>query len=142
MLKTEPLAYIPNGRSDTMSQRLVVGAAAWLEIIVGAFFLTLPDVPSLLLFGAEPDAIGMLLGRFAGIALVALGLACLPSRDTESRRNVVLGLFAFNAGVAILFAYVGFASALHGFLLWPAVILHAIIAGALLPHLLTKGSVE
>jgi hypothetical protein len=44
--------------------------------------------------------------------------------------------------VAILFAYVGVASALHGFLLWPAVILHAIIAGALLPHLLAKGSVE
>jgi len=54
----------------------------------------------------------------------------------------VLGLFAFNGGVAILFAWVGITSALHGLLLWPAVILHTIIAGALLPHFLAKGSVE
>ena len=125
-----------------MQQGLVVGAAAWLEIVVGALFLTVPDVLCLLLFGARPDAIGIPLGRFAGIALVALGLACLPSRDAGSRRNVVVGLFAFNAAVAILFAYVGFASALHGLLLWPAVILHTIIAAALLPHFMAKGSVE
>ena len=125
-----------------MRQRFVVGAAAWLEIIVGAFFLTVPDVLCLLLFGAKPEAIGVPLGRFAGIAIMALGFACLPSRDTGSRRNVVVGLFAFNAGVAILFAYVGFASALHGLLLWPAAILHTIIAAALLPHFLAKGSVE
>ena len=125
-----------------MRQRFVVGAAAWLEIIVGAVFLAVPDVPCLLLFGATPEAIGVPLGRFAGIALVALGFACLPSRDTGSRRNVVLGLFVFNAGVGILFACVGVASARHGFLLWPAVILHTIIAGALLPHVLAKGSVE
>jgi len=124
-----------------MPQRFVVGASAWLEIIVGALFLTVPDVPCLLLFGIKPDAIGMPLGRFAGIALVALGITCLPSRDAGSRRSVVLDLFAFNVGVAILFAWVGVTSALHGFLLWPAVILHTIIAWALLPHLLAKGSV-
>ena len=123
-----------------MPQRFVVGAAAWLEIIVGALFLTVPDVPCQLLFGAKPEAIGMPLGRFAGIALVALGISCLPSRDVGSRRGIVLGLFVFNVGV-VLFACVGVASTLHGFLLWPAVILHAIIAGALLPHLLMKGSV-
>ena len=124
-----------------MRQRFVVGAAAWLEIIVGALFITVPDVLCLFLFGAKPEAIGMPLGRFAGIALVALGIACLPSRDAGSRRNVVMDLFAFNAGVAILFAWVGVATALHGFLLWPVVILHAIIAAALLPQVLAKGSV-
>ena len=121
-----------------MRQRFVVAAAAWLEIIVGALFLTVPDVPCLLLFGAKPEAIGTPLGRFAGIGLIALGIACLPSKDAGSRRNEVLGLFAFNAGVAILFAAVGIASALHGFLLWPAVILHTIIAGALLPYLVAR----
>src|SRR5262249_20350261 len=124
-----------------MRQRFVVGAAAWLEIIVGALFLTVPGVVCLLLFGAKPETIGGLLGRFAGVALVARGVACLPSGDARSPRNVVLGLFAFNSGVAILFTYVGVASALHGFLLWPAVILHTLIAGALLPHLLAKGVV-
>jgi hypothetical protein len=125
-----------------MPQRFVVGAAAWLEIIVGSLFLIVPDVMCLLLFGARLEAIGMLLGRFAGIGLLALGIACLPSRDSESPRNIVWGLFTFNAGVAILFAWVGVAGALHGFLLWPAVILHTVIAGALLPQLLAKGSVS
>ena len=125
-----------------MSQRFVVSAAAWLEIIVGALFLTVPDVLCLLLFGARPEATGMILARFVGIALVALGTAGLPSMGAVSRRNVVLALFAFNVGVAILFAWVGIASTLHGFLLWPVVILHTIIAGALLPHLLAKGSAE
>jgi len=123
-----------------MRQRFVVGAAAWLEMIVGALFLTVPDVPCLLLFGAQPEAIGMPLGRFLGIALVALGFVCLPSRDTGSPRNVVRGLFAFNAGVAILFACVAVASALHGLLLWPVVILHTIIAGALLPYAGIEGA--
>jgi len=91
---------------------------------------------------AAPEAIGTPLRRFAGIALLALGIACLPSRDAASPHNAVLGLFAFNGGVAILFASVGVGSALHGFLLWPAVILHTIIAGALLPHLLAKGSIK
>ena len=125
-----------------MRERYIVGAAAWLEIIVGALFLTVPEVVCLLLFGARPEAVGMPLGRFAGVALLALGIACLPSRDAASPRNAVLGLFAFNGGVAILFAWVGITSALHGLLLWPAVILHTIIAGALLPHFLAKGSVE
>src|SRR5262247_302752 len=126
-----------------MRQRVVIGAAAWLEIVVGAVFLTVPEVPCLLLFGAKPEAVGTPLGRFAGIALIALGLACRPSSgDTEPRRQVVLSLLAFNAGVSILLAWVGVASVLHGVLLWPGVILHAVIAGALLTHVLAKSSVD
>jgi len=125
-----------------MRQRTVVGASAWVEIIVGALFLAVPDVVCVLVFGVKPEAIAMPLGRFAGIALIALGITCLHSRDTGSHRNVALDLFTFNAVVAILFAYVGVTTALHGILLWPAVILHAIIGGALLPHLLAKGSAE
>jgi hypothetical protein len=49
----------------------------------------------------------------------------------------VLGLFVFNLGVATLFAWVGVATPLHGVLLWPVVGLHAVIAAALLPQLLT-----
>ena len=125
-----------------MVQRYIVKAAACLEIVVGAVFLTAPDIPCVLLFGANPDNIGTPLARWVGVSLFALGIACLPSKAGESHRTAVLGLFLFNAGVTILFAYVGVASALHGFLLWPAVILHGIIAGALLPRLLAKGSVE
>ena len=125
-----------------MVRRYIVKAAACLEIVVGALFIIVPNIPCALLFGANADNLGTALARWVGVSLLALGIACLPSKAGESHRTAVLGLFLFNAGVTILFAYVGVASALHGFLLWPAVILHGIIAGALLPRLLAKGSVE
>ena len=118
-----------------MVQRYIVKTAACLEIVVGAIFITVPNIPCALLFGANPENIGTPLARWVGISLFALGIACLPSKAGESHRKAVLGLFMFNAGVAILFAWVGAVATVHGFLLWPAVILHAGIALALLPQL-------
>ena len=119
-----------------MLQRFVVVAAAWLEIVVGACFVAVPDLPCVLLFAAKPEGIALPLARFAGLGLLALGIACLPSTATGSRRGV-LGLFVFNVGVTILLAWVGVVMTIHGFLLWPVAILHAVIATALLPQLLT-----
>jgi hypothetical protein len=120
-----------------MVQRYVVMASAWLEIVVGVIFITAPGVPCVLLFAAKPEGIGMPLARWVGVGLLALGIACLPSKAAESHRTAVLGLFVFNAGVAILLAWVGVVTAVHGFLLWPGAILHAAIAVALLPQFLT-----
>ena len=119
-----------------MLQRSVVTAAAWLEIIVGASFVAVPGFPCVLLFATKPEGIGVPLARFAGLGLLALGIACLPSTATGSRRGVV-GLFVFNVGVAILFVWVAVVTTFHGFLLWPVAILHAAIATALVPQLLT-----
>jgi hypothetical protein len=118
-----------------MPQRFVVVTAALLEIVVGAMLLVAYEVPSRLLFGATPEGAGIVLTRLAGIALIALGIACLPLAIAESRRSAVLGLFIFNAGAAILLVWVGVATVLHGLLLWPGAGLHAIIAAALLPQL-------
>jgi len=120
-----------------MLQKSVVMTAAWLEIVTGTVFLTALDVPCRLLFAAKPEGVGITLARFAGVGLLALGIACLPSTATGSRRSAVFGLFVFNVGVAILFAWVGVATILRGVLLWPVVVLHAVIAAALLPQLLT-----
>ena len=56
-----------------MLQKSVVVTAAWLEIVVGAVFLTACDVPSQLLFAAKPEGVGIVLARFAGVGLFALG---------------------------------------------------------------------
>jgi hypothetical protein len=112
-------------------QRYVVTAAAWLEIVVGVLCITVVAIPCRLLFAVEPEGVAMPLGRFAGVALTALGIGCLPSK-TGSYRSAVLGLLAYNSGAAILFASVGFATAFRGPMLWPAAILHAVIAIALL----------
>jgi heme A synthase len=111
--------------------------AAWLEMVVGATLLTAPDYPCQLLFAAKPEGVGIVLARVAGLGLFALGIACLPSTATGSRRRAVFGLFVFNFGVAILLAWVGIATMFSGLLLWPTIVLHAIIAAALLAQLLT-----
>lgn len=121
-------------------QRRIVMAAAWLEIAVGTTFVVAPYVPCVLLFDSKPEGIGSPLARWVGISLFALGIACLPAKHTEPHRRAGLGLFVFNAGLAILLACFGAISSVHGFLLWPVVILHAVIAAMLLPSLFsTRG---
>jgi hypothetical protein len=113
-------------------QKSVVMTAAWLEIVAGAALLLALDIACRLLFGATPEGMSRPLGRFAGVALVALGVACLPSGSVGPRRSAVQGLLIYNVGVAILLVWVGVATTLSGVLLWPAVILHGVIAVALI----------
>ena len=115
-----------------MVQRFVVMTAAWLEVVAGATLLTVPGVAARLLFAAQPGSVGITFGRCAGVGILALGIACLPSKATGSRRGAVFGLLVYNVGIAILFAWAGVATTLRGVLIWPAVVLHAFIAAALL----------
>jgi len=56
----------------------------------------------------------------------------MPTRNAGSNRNAVVGLFVFNVAVTALLGWVGIVT-VHGFALWPVVILHATISAALLP---------
>jgi len=82
------------------------------------------------LFGVTPEGIGVLFARFVGIALIGLGIACLPSNLAGTRRGV-RGLLVFNIGATIFFAWVAVATTFRGVILWPVVILHAVISIAL-----------
>jgi hypothetical protein len=106
--------------------------AAWLEIIVGATLVVALNFASRLLFAAAPEGVGALVGRIAGIALLALGIACLRSTNVGSGGSAALGLFVYNAGGAIFLAWVAVGTAFRGVLLWPGVVLHAVLACALL----------
>jgi hypothetical protein len=119
-------------------QIYVVKAAARLEIVAGAIIVILPEIVARVLFRATLEGLAWPFARWVGIALLALGVACLPSKTTELQRHPVLGLLVFNAGVAVLLAWVGTTTAMRGPLLWPAVILHSLIAVALLLQLLVQ----
>jgi hypothetical protein len=126
-----------------MLEKSMVRGAAWLEIAVGVTLSVAPNFLCVLLFATTPEGAGMPIARLAGVALLALGISCLPSVQTAPRGKSVLGLLVYNVGAAILFAWVGAATAQHGFLLWPAAILHAGIAAALLPQFLMRsGTVQ
>jgi len=117
---------------------LIVTAASLLEIVVGITFIAVPELPFRLLFAATPQSLAILLARFAGIGLLALGIACFPSKQLEPRRGAVFGLLVFNVGATIFCAWVAIATLYRGILLWPVVVLHAVIAAALLPQFLAK----
>jgi hypothetical protein len=80
------------------------------------------------------------IARFSGIVLLALATACLAIPPKAHPRSAALGLLVYNVGVVVLFVWLGVATTLRGLLLWPAVILHAGLAAALLRQLLNRGS--
>src|SRR5271165_2511617 len=95
--------------------------AALAEDVTGLALLLVPSFVGRLLFGEELAGTGMLAGRVTGIAVIALGVACWPGPP-------VAGMLIYSAAVALYFAYVGFAGGLTGILLWPAAVLHLVLA--------------
>jgi hypothetical protein len=110
----------------------VVKVAAWLEIVAGGILIILPGIACRLLFRATLDGLARPLAHWIGVALLALGIACLPSKTTELHGRAVLALFVYNTCVAVLFLRLGATGVMRGPLLWPAAILHSFISLALL----------
>ena len=112
-------------------QRTVLMIAAWFEIVVGVSFVLALNAQSQLLFGAIPKGPGAGFGRLAGIALIGLGVACLPSKLEGARDHAVRVLLLYNVSASLLLAWIGLATTFRGIVLWPIVIVHALIAMAL-----------
>ena len=112
----------------TLNQsRTVVLIAAWIEIIVGASFLFVLNAQSQLIFGTRPEGSGAPFAQLAGIALISLGIACLPSSLTGTRQVAARSLLIYNIAATIFFAWVALATTFSGVVLWPVVMLHAIL---------------
>ena len=102
--------------------------AAVGEAGTGLALLIVPSLVGRLLLGEELTGITIPVARVAGIALIALGVACWPGPPR-------VGMLIYSAAVTFYLAYLGFAGGLSGILLWPAVVLHAILT-----TLLTRAS--
>jgi hypothetical protein len=98
--------------------------AAVGEIATGLALLIVPSPVGQLLFGQELTGVAIPVSRVTGIALIALGVACWPGPP-------LVGMLIYTTVVALYLAYVGFAGGLTGILLWPAVVLHVILAALL-----------
>ncbi len=105
---------------------------AVIEGATGAALLVLPSVPVEILLGAAlTTAAGMTVARVAGAALVAIAIACWQARtDTQSRatRGLVAAMLFYNAAAIMVLAYAGVGLKLFGIALWPAVLLHTVLA--------------
>jgi hypothetical protein len=104
---------------------------AIIEAATGLALIAVPAIVVWLLLGAEISGASIPLGRVAGAALLALGVACWLARDdTQSRtaRGLVVAVLMYNLVATAVLAFAGMGLGLHGVLLWPAVVLHAAMA--------------
>jgi hypothetical protein len=112
-------------------KRLLI-LTALIEVPTGLGLIVAPTVVVQLLLGSSLDtSIAVLLGRVAGIAVFALGLACWLARDdaqSRAARGLVVAMLLYNAAVAALLVYAGICLGLHGIAIWPVVVIHAIMA--------------
>ncbi len=104
-----------------------------VEVGAGICLLFLPAVAFELLLGvsqAAPEA--SLVGRVAGAALLALGIASWLGRSagrSPARNGLLTGLLVYNGSAAALLVYAGLGLSTAGIALWPAVVLHTALAG-------------
>ena len=102
-----------------MNRALAVAAVA--EIATGLALLLAPALVGQVLLGADLTGLAAIVARVAGLALIGLGIACWPGPPR-------LGMVVYSAAVGLYLAYLGLAADLAGILLWPAVILHLLLA--------------
>jgi len=86
--------------------------AAIIEAATGVGLILVPSLVGQLLLGIELTGV---IVRLAGIALIALAIACRPGPP-------MLGMLIYNAAVALYLACVGITGDSNGGLLWPLII--------------------
>ena len=95
--------------------------AAFAEAATGLALLIVPSLVGQLLLGEELIGVAIPVARVAGIALIALGIACWPGPP-------LVGMLIYSAAVTLYLAYLGFAGGFVGVFLWPAVALHLVLS--------------
>jgi len=107
----------------------LLALAAGTEVVTGLALIVDTSIVTRLLFGGDLPGPGRALGTLAGLALLALALACWPSRDaTGSVRPALRAMLLFSLLVALYLIYWGVANGAVGILLWPAAVFHAVLA--------------
>ena len=123
-----------------MKRLLIVTAV--IELGVGVALLCLPSATVTLLLGSGLDTpAAVALGRVAGAALFALGVACwLTQYDVQScaARGLVSAMVLYNLGAVVVLGAAGIRSQPVGIALWPAVVLHAAMTIWCVTRLLRK----
>ncbi len=112
-------------RYDTIS--ILVAAA--VEAGTGLILVSFPSLFVRLLLGVELSEPGQIVGRLAGFTLIALVLACWPyGASGGAAASSLRALLVLSVLVAVYLVYLGIGGGFTGPLLWPAVVLHSVVA--------------
>ena len=99
----------------------VLAFAAIAEAATGLALLIAPSLVGQLLLGAELTGVVIPVARVTGFALIALGVACWPGS------TALCGMLTYSAPVTVYLGYIASGGEWVGPLLWPAVVLHALL---------------
>lgn len=114
------------------NRKLLLVITAFVEAATGLCLLFLPDILFAVLLDISHATTDVLLvGRLAGAALLAIGIASWIARAdarTRSHLGLLTGILVYNGVASMLLAFAGAVLKMVGVLLWPAVALHAILA--------------
>jgi hypothetical protein len=105
-----------------MNKILMLTALA--EAGTGVILLAYPPIVVRLLFAAEIVGAGVMMSRLAGIALIGLGAACWPG---NSAFQPLHGMLTYSTMAMLYLIVVGVRGERVGLLLWPGVVVHAIL---------------
>ncbi len=118
---------MPVSGTKLISLRNVLGLTAVTETLTGILLMAAPALLCELLLGTRPSPQAVPLCRVAGIALLALGTACWPNQPLANA-GAWRGMLLYNVLIALYLAFLGTVRHLSGVLLWPVVVLHAVLA--------------
>jgi hypothetical protein len=102
-----------------------LGLTAVIEAATGLALIAAPSLVGRLLFGAEFTGVANPAARVTGIALLALGVCCWPGS------TALCGMLTYSILATLYLAYLGVLGEWVGPLLWPAVVLHALLTALL-----------
>jgi hypothetical protein len=108
-----------------MKKLLTLAAVA--EVATGVALLIAPSLVGRLLLGAELAGASIPVGRVTGIALIALGVSCLPRPERARLSQALVGMLTYSLLVTLYLLYLGVRGEWVGPLLWPAVAVHAVL---------------
>ncbi len=111
--------------------KILLALTAVGEAATGLALLLYPPIVLRPLFGAEITGVGVLMSRVGGAALLAIGVACWPARNDPggpAQFGLLCGVLIYDLTVAALLAYAGLFLDMAGIALWPAVVVHIVLA--------------
>jgi hypothetical protein len=112
--------------------KMLLTVTAMIEMGGSVALLCCPSAAVTVLLGSGLDApAAVALGRLAGAALLALGVACWLARGAEqsgATKGVITAMTVYNVGAVVILGSAGVQLRPVGIAVWPAVAIHAAMA--------------